>query len=176
MCKPCSYFTTINIQTTLCDIFYFCFYLWIPFCEIMNSTTNFIKWHITFLPLWHLEYFQVSKNLSNFFVIIFNIIMRDTKILVDLFIHLSTNTIELNRLWNDRSNISKFLGFFLRYRTTLNLSRNSMYTFYNVDHILKCIFNIILQIFLTRVECHMLLFDSNIKQPSLSLLFHFVQQ
>lgn len=142
----------------------------------MNSTTNFVKWNITLLPFWHLEYFQVSENLSNFFVVLFNIVLRYTKILTNLLIHLSTNTIKFNRLRYDWPNICKFLWFFFWYWSTFNLSGNSMNAFNNINHVLKSIFNVVFQIIFTWIECHMFFFDSNIKQTSFTLFFHLIQQ
>lgn len=176
MCKSCCDFTTINIQTTLSNIFNFGFYLRIPFCEVVNSATNFIEWYIAFLPFWHLENFQISKNLSDFLIIFLHIVVGYIVILVNLFIHLPTNTIELDRLWNYWTNISKFLWFFFGHWACFDFSWDSVNTLYHINHIFKCILNIIFEIFLTWIECHVLFFNTHIEQPSLTLLFHLIQE
>lgn len=114
MSKSCSDLATINVEASFGNIFDFSFYLRIPFCKVVNSLSDLIKRHIAFLPLWHLEHLQDSQNLSDFFVIFLNIIMRHTKVFSNLFIHFISDSVEFYRLSHNTSKISKFIGFLIR--------------------------------------------------------------
>lgn len=144
MCKSCSNFTTINVQTALSNIFDFSFNLWIPLCKIMNPLPNLIKRHITLLPFRHLENLQISQYFPNFLIVLLYIIMRNTKILMNLLIHFTTNTAELNRMRYYRTNIRELLWFVLCNWTAFYLCWNTMDTLDYVDHVLESILNVIL--------------------------------
>ena len=156
MSQSSSNFTAINIQTTFCDIFYFSFDLWIPFCKVMNSFSDLIKRYISFLPFRHLKYFQNCKDLSHFFVIFFHILWGCVKIFSNLFIHLSPNLIKFHWLRNNTANICQFLRLVIRKTTSFDLGRNSMNAFNNIDHIFESTLKIFFEVFLIGIKGHML--------------------
>lgn len=109
MRKSCCDFAAINVQTPFGNIFDFGFNLRIPLCEIVNPLADFIKGNIALLPFGHLENLQIGQYLSDLFVVLLDIVMRNTEILMNLLIHLTTNMTVLNRMQYDRTNISKLL-------------------------------------------------------------------
>lgn len=156
MSKSCSDLATINVEASFGNIFDFSLDLWIPFCKVVNSLSDLVERYIAFLPLWHLEHFQDSQNLSDFFVIFLNIIMGNAEILSNLFIHRVSDSVEFYRLSHNTSDISKFIGFLIRQIAAFDLSRNSMNTLDNIDHIFQSVFNIFLEILLVRIKTHVL--------------------
>ncbi len=69
--------------------------------------------------------------------------MRNAEVFPDLFIHLSFDTIEFDWLRNNTTNICKFLRFLFRHAATFDFSWNSVYTLNYINHIFKCILNVI---------------------------------
>lgn len=105
MSKSGSDLASVNIETAFGDILDFCLDLWVPFGKVMDSLSDFVKWDIAFLPFGHLEHFENGKNLSYFFIVFLNIIMRNAEVLSDFFVHFASDSIELNGLRNDATNV-----------------------------------------------------------------------
>lgn len=97
-CDVIGNLTSINVQASFWNIFNLSFNLSVPLCEKLNFLFYFSKSYFSLLPFWHLESWQKSKNLSNFFVVIFNVICWNIEILLNFVHHLVSKIIVLNRL------------------------------------------------------------------------------
>lgn len=100
--------------------------------------------------------------------------MRNTEIFSNFLIHFASNPVELYRLRNYTSDISKFVGLLFSHVAAFDFGGNSMNAFDNVNHIFKSILNIVFKVFLVGIKVHMLFFYTNIKKPSFSFLFHLI--
>lgn len=176
MGQPGRNLAAINVEAAFGDIFDFCFDLWIPFSEVVDSLSDFIKGYVAFLPFWHLENFENGQNFSYFLIILFDIILGNAEILSDLFVHFTSDSVELNWLRNDASDICQFIRFFLSHVSAFDFGRNSVYAFHNVDHVFERVFNVVFEILFVRIEVHVLFLDTNVKKTGFSLFFHFVKQ
>ena len=168
--------TSVNVEASFGDILDFSLNLWIPFSKIMDSLSNFIKWDVAFLPFWHLEHFKNGQDLPYFLIIFLNIVMRNAEILSDLFVHFTSDSVELNGLRNDATDVCQFIGFFFSHVSALDFCWNSVYAFHNVNHVFKRVFNVILEVLLVRIKVHVLLLDTDVEKTCLSFLFHLIKQ
>jgi hypothetical protein len=91
-----SNFTSINVKTSFRDVLDFGLYFRVPFSEVVNSLSDFLEGNIAFFPFWHLEDFENGENLSNLFVVFFDIIAGNAEVFPDLFVHFTSDSVEFN--------------------------------------------------------------------------------
>jgi hypothetical protein len=96
MSESGSNFTSIDVKTAFRNVLDFGLDFRVPFSKVVNSLSDFLKGDIAFLPFGHLEDFENGENLSNFFVVFFDVIAGNAEVFSDFFAHFASDSVELN--------------------------------------------------------------------------------
>ena len=142
----------------------------------MDSFSNIIKRNISLFPLRHLKNFEESQYLPYFFIVFLDVILGYIEVFSNWFVHLSSDSIKLNRLRNNTANICESFRFLFWRITSFNFCWNSMNTLNNIDHIFEGIFDIFFEIIIIGIKCHLLLSEANVEKTSLALFFHLIKK